>query len=87
MGSRASFPGDKAAGAWSWSLTYSQCRVKENVDLYIHSPILFRGVVLNKDNFTFFYFLPINTESRDSSVGMATGYGLDDQEGREFESR
>jgi hypothetical protein len=25
--------------------------------------------------------------SRDSSVGIATGYGLDDQEGREFESR
>jgi hypothetical protein len=26
-------------------------------------------------------------ESRDSSVGIATGYGLDDQGGREFESR
>jgi hypothetical protein len=26
-------------------------------------------------------------ESRDSSVGIETGYGLDDQEGREFESR
>jgi hypothetical protein len=25
--------------------------------------------------------------SRDSSVGIATGYGLDDQEGREFDSR
>jgi hypothetical protein len=25
--------------------------------------------------------------SRDSSVGIATGYGLDEQEGREFESR
>jgi hypothetical protein len=25
--------------------------------------------------------------SRDSSVGIATGYGLDDQERREFESR
>jgi hypothetical protein len=25
--------------------------------------------------------------SRDSSVGIATDYGLDDQEGREFESR
>jgi hypothetical protein len=24
---------------------------------------------------------------QDSSVGIATGYGLDDQEGREFESR
>jgi hypothetical protein len=25
--------------------------------------------------------------SRDSSVGIATDYGLDDQRGREFESR
>jgi hypothetical protein len=25
-------------------------------------------------------------KSRDSSVGIATDYGLDDQEGREFES-
>jgi hypothetical protein len=25
--------------------------------------------------------------SRESSVGIATGYGLDDQEGRKFESR
>jgi hypothetical protein len=28
-----------------------------------------------------------STRSRDSSVGIETGYGLDDQEGREFESR
>jgi hypothetical protein len=28
-----------------------------------------------------------NIRSRDSSVGIATGYGLDDLEGREFESR
>jgi hypothetical protein len=27
------------------------------------------------------------TRSRDSSVGIATGYGLDDQGEREFESR
>jgi hypothetical protein len=26
MGSRASFPGDKAVGAWSWSLTSTYCR-------------------------------------------------------------
>jgi hypothetical protein len=26
-------------------------------------------------------------ESRDSSVGIANGYGLDDRGGREFESR
>jgi hypothetical protein len=29
----------------------------------------------------------VNYWSRDSSVGIETGYGLDDQEGREFESR
>jgi hypothetical protein len=28
-----------------------------------------------------------NNRSRDSSVGIATDYGLDDQERREFESR
>jgi hypothetical protein len=28
-----------------------------------------------------------NTWSQDSSVGIATGYGLDDEGGREFESR
>jgi hypothetical protein len=33
-------------------------------------------------------FGPVSRErSRDSSVGIATGYGLDDQEWREFESR
>jgi hypothetical protein len=36
----------------------------------------------------FVVFLLLNTRlmSRDISVGIATGYGLDDQEGREFES-
>jgi hypothetical protein len=32
---------------------------------------------------SFFYIIP---GSWDSSVGIATGYGLDNQEGREFES-
>jgi hypothetical protein len=32
------------------------------------------------------YFLS-SARSRDSSVGIATGYGLDDQGEREFESR
>jgi hypothetical protein len=31
--------------------------------------------------------MAIEGGSRDSSVGIATGYGLEDQEGREFESR
>jgi hypothetical protein len=26
MGNRGSFPGGKAAGAWSWPLTFIQCR-------------------------------------------------------------
>jgi hypothetical protein len=48
------FPGGKAAGAWSWALTFNQCRGQENINLYIHSSIHFHGVVLSKhrDNFT-----------------------------------
>jgi hypothetical protein len=42
-----SFLGGKADGAWSGPLTSSQCRHQENVDLYIHSPILLHGIVLN----------------------------------------
>jgi hypothetical protein len=38
MGTGDSFPGGKAAGAWSWPLTSKKCRGEENVDLYIHSP-------------------------------------------------
>jgi hypothetical protein len=41
------FPGSKVAGAWSWSLSYKWCRGQECVDLNIHSPIHFHGVVLN----------------------------------------
>jgi hypothetical protein len=33
------------------------------------------------------YYATYHHGSRDSSVGIATGYGLDDQGGREFESR
>jgi hypothetical protein len=33
-----SFPGRKAAGAWSWPLTSNWCRGQANLDLYIHSP-------------------------------------------------
>jgi hypothetical protein len=47
MGTGGSFPGGKAAGAWSWPLTSSYFRGQENVDLYIHSPIRRHGVVLN----------------------------------------
>jgi hypothetical protein len=38
MVTRRSFLGGKAAGAWSWQLTSSQCRGQENVNLYMHSP-------------------------------------------------
>jgi hypothetical protein len=43
----SSFPGGKAAGAWSWPLTSSECQGQENVNLYIHSPIRLHGAVLN----------------------------------------
>jgi hypothetical protein len=33
MGAGGSFPGGKAAGVWSWPLTYNCCRGQENVDL------------------------------------------------------
>jgi hypothetical protein len=43
--------------------------------LYLHSPIRLHGVVLmHRDNFAFYLTL----KSRDSSVGIALGYGLDD---------
>jgi hypothetical protein len=46
VGIGVSFLGVKAAGAWNWPLT-NWCRGQENVDLYIHSPIRLRGLVLN----------------------------------------
>jgi hypothetical protein len=47
MGTRGSFPGGKAAGAWSWPLTSIYCRGQECVELYLHSPISLHGVVLS----------------------------------------
>jgi hypothetical protein len=47
MGTGGSFPGDEAAGVWSWSPTSNYCRGQENMDLCIHSPIRLHGVVLN----------------------------------------
>jgi hypothetical protein len=38
MGTSGSFPGGKAAGAYSWPLTSIQCRGQECVELYCHSP-------------------------------------------------
>jgi hypothetical protein len=38
MGTRGSFPGGKAAGAWSWPLASILCRGHECVELYLQSP-------------------------------------------------
>jgi hypothetical protein len=38
MGNGASFPEDKAAGAWILPLTFNHCRGEVNVDVYIQSP-------------------------------------------------
>jgi hypothetical protein len=38
MSNGVSFPGAKAAGAWSWPVTSNKWRGQENVDLYIHYP-------------------------------------------------
>jgi hypothetical protein len=46
MGTGGYFPGGKAAGAWSWTLTSNYCRGQENMDVYIHSPIRLHVVVL-----------------------------------------
>jgi hypothetical protein len=56
MGTRGSFPGGKAAGAWSWPLTSIYCQGQECVELYLHSPITpsWHAVQLkHRDNFTF----------------------------------
>jgi hypothetical protein len=47
MGTRGCFPVDKAAGAWSWPLTSTSAKVKEWMELYIHSRIHLHGVVLS----------------------------------------
>jgi hypothetical protein len=61
------FPGDKAVGAWRWPPTPSIAEVKERVEIYIYSPSGLSWLVLR---WTLFL-------SRDSSVGIATRYGLD----------
>jgi hypothetical protein len=42
-----SLPGGKAVGAWNWPFASSWCRGKQNVELYLHSPILLHDVALN----------------------------------------
>jgi len=41
LGTRSSFPGGKAVGAWSWPLNSIWCRGQEYVELYLHSPSTF----------------------------------------------
>jgi hypothetical protein len=55
----AFFPGDKAAGAWSWPLTSNKYQGQENLDLYIHSPILLyvQCLVMHAHNLNFFYIM------------------------------
>jgi len=38
VGNRGSFPGDKAAGSWSWPPISIWCQAQECVKLYLHSP-------------------------------------------------
>jgi hypothetical protein len=56
MDTRGSFPGGKAAGAWSWTFISIWCRGQEWVELYLHSPNMpsWRGAQLkHRNNFTF----------------------------------
>jgi len=41
MGTWGSFPGCKAAEAWSWRLTSIYCPVQEFVELHLHSQYAF----------------------------------------------
>jgi hypothetical protein len=47
IGTGGSFPGIKAAEAWSWPLTSFQCLGQECVALYLQSQIRLHGVVLS----------------------------------------
>jgi hypothetical protein len=42
------FRGSKTVETWSWPVTSIQCRDKECVDLYVHSPICISGAVFNE---------------------------------------
>jgi hypothetical protein len=50
------------------------------VELYIHSPIRLHGVVLNSTQGFYIYIIINNIlGSWDSTVGIGTGYELDDR--------
>jgi hypothetical protein len=52
VGTRGSFPGDKAAGAWSWPLTSIYCRGQEWVEVYLQIAIRLHDVVLRSTGVT-----------------------------------
>jgi len=43
MGTRGSFPGNKAAGAWSWSLTPSSAEVKNSTPSWRGAQLKHKG--------------------------------------------
>jgi hypothetical protein len=47
VGTGDSFPGSKATGTWSRPLASNYYLGEESVELYLHYPIHFHGVVLN----------------------------------------
>jgi hypothetical protein len=61
LGTRGSFPGDEAAGSWSWPLTPISYRGQECVELYLHSPStpLWRGVQLKAQGQLYLYLIII----------------------------
>jgi hypothetical protein len=83
MGTRSSFPGVKAAGAWNWPLTFNWCQCQENVDLST-LPYSFISVLnyLSTGTVSLFY---LYTQSvgllgrRISSSHSATWTGLEEQ--------
>jgi hypothetical protein len=71
---------------WHWTKkSHRKCRAKRRPK-HCHGGGLFRVREGWKYN-TVSFIITTTTRSRDSSVGLATGYGLDDQGGGEFESR
>jgi hypothetical protein len=71
VGYTCCFPGDKADGAWSWSLTSAQgqlCYYMTGWLSVIH--VCDSKIVTN---------FPDKDRSRDSAVGIATGHRLDDR--------
>jgi hypothetical protein len=57
MGTRGSFPGGKAAGAWSLPLTSIWCRGEECVELYLTPPIRLHGMVLSAKGQLYLYLI------------------------------